>query len=601
MLKKKKNENLNTPHFITLMLHSCDNLFVRSVYIVIKKSLNFSIKSKKLVVHVCAYMTSHAHLIGSLQENKTTRVSKCQIGLPRITMGRQWLVLTKTFRNKVVLSFIFLLNFGCSSIYQLQESNLFLNGNNLIFNKNLNIDFSIAGDYLPVKKNSNKKLNEAIKSINSMSKSINLKKSNLLYMGESDDPNHLMFLFADEKNESSAKDTIHIFNERAIDKKIIYRKALSDKNYFIYMKYSNINSFEALKQDISNISKSIRIHDSLSYHLSTIFSQNQNRNILYQIKLMDEYPYSKNEQNKWLKFQFLTTLYSFDTKSDNYKSNVGLFKNKTSKNILSKKESISKSRLNEIAIANTLNATIEKISYLASKTNVLMLNENHFFPNHRIFGQLLLDSLKSRGYKYLALEAIHDTLINQRKFPIKVSGLYTKEPFFANFIREALRKDFKIIGYDSRGKDRELRQAQNIYEIIKNDKNEKIFVYAGFSHINEKTQRLKRMAEYFKEISSIDPITINQTLFMEDNIDETILLDSTTVKKHFQIDPKVDYFLINSVNTSFNSLYPKDELKKFSVSISKKDLNINFNLVQNKYFFVLKTIDDKIIRMGFLQ
>ena len=61
--------------------------------------------------------------------------------------------------------------------------------------------------------------------------------------------------------------------------------------------------------------------------------------------------------------------------------------------------------------------------------------------------------------------------------------------------------------------ERDSIQAKNIYDVIKNDPSAKIFVYASYGHIAEKSSdsNYVPMAMAFKKISGIDPLTINQT------------------------------------------------------------------------------------------
>jgi hypothetical protein len=59
---------------------------------------------------------------------------------------------------------------------------------------------------------------------------------------------------------------------------------------------------------------------------------------------------------------------------------------------------------------------------------------------------------------------------------------------------------------------REVNQAKNLNNILKNDPKAKILVHAGHGHIWEKGGNIIFMAEYFKILSGIDPITINQSI-----------------------------------------------------------------------------------------
>ncbi|WP_164121924.1 hypothetical protein [Sphingobacterium sp. xlx-130] len=56
----------------------------------------------------------------------------------------------------------------------------------------------------------------------------------------------------------------------------------------------------------------------------------------------------------------------------------------------------------------------------------------------------------------------------------------------------------------------------NLAEVLKTDPKAKILVYAGYDHIHEGTLTdWKKMAQFFKEFTNIDPLTISQTRHVE--------------------------------------------------------------------------------------
>lgn len=175
-----------------------------------------------------------------------------------------------------------------------------------------------------------------------------------------------------------------------------------------------------------------------------------------------------------------------------------------------------------------LTALPEKIS----QHQVVMLNETSFMPAHRAFTISLLDELYKQGFRHLALETIaaSDTaLLNQRKYPIHESGYYQKEPLYGELVRQALKKGFKLLAYQSEStcpaneKDaancnnfRDSVQAQNLTRWVAQNPNKKLFVYTGPSQIFEQSRgKWIRMATYFKRLSGIDPFTINQAYLNE--------------------------------------------------------------------------------------
>jgi hypothetical protein len=80
-------------------------------------------------------------------------------------------------------------------------------------------------------------------------------------------------------------------------------------------------------------------------------------------------------------------------------------------------------------------------------------------------------------------------------------------------IRQALKIGFTVVPYErSRTsiRDRELEQAENIFQIFQKDPEAKVFVHCGYDHLTPRW-----MAGNFKRISGIRPLTINQTQMME--------------------------------------------------------------------------------------
>ncbi|WP_205503590.1 hypothetical protein [Rufibacter psychrotolerans] len=157
----------------------------------------------------------------------------------------------------------------------------------------------------------------------------------------------------------------------------------------------------------------------------------------------------------------------------------------------------------------------------AAKEQFLILNEAHHNPRHRVFTQSLLADLYRQGYRYLALEALDqaDSLINQRGYPILKSGYYTREPQFGNLLREAIRLGYTVFGYDttSNGKAREIAQARHIQRVLQKDPQAKMIIHCGFDHLNEGPSESwgKAMAGRLKELTGIDPFTVDQEAYTE--------------------------------------------------------------------------------------
>ena len=163
---------------------------------------------------------------------------------------------------------------------------------------------------------------------------------------------------------------------------------------------------------------------------------------------------------------------------------------------------------------------IEILDSLAKTNRIIIFNEAHHVPQHRITTLNSLKILYKNGFRYLALEALgNDSSINILKYPLfNKDGFLINEPCYGDLVREALKIGFKVISYDIASKDvktREITEAQNIYnKILKKDSNAKIVIHCGFSHGFDKkiedNPDFSMMGYYLKEISNIDPLFINQ-------------------------------------------------------------------------------------------
>ncbi len=255
--------------------------------------------------------------------------------------------------------------------------------------------------------------------------------------------------------------------------------------------------------------------------------------------------------------QQLNTCYSFLHLQDSIKKIIGINykKNKNKK---------------------TLKITNKNIKKIVKNHRVVMLNEAHHNVNHRLFAETLLEPLYSEGFRLLAVEAYLKTdTINLRKYPISTSGFYLKEPYFANFIRKAIKIGYKIIPYESYNNSneinsREKNQANNLVKQFRNATNSKLFVYAGYDHIikNNGDSKYKWMAEYFKNITKIDPLIINQTKFrFDDKKNKSKIIKSES--------DKYDFFVIHS--NKRKHLQKKLNRKKIKIKLNPSLFNKNNN------------------------
>ena len=460
--------------------------------------------------------------------------------------------------------FLLIAVFSCKPYHPLSRYS-YLNGNTL-YNDSINLKIDFFGD-IKFNQLSRVEIKKRIKGLNLIS------PRKLLLSGTANvSPEYDVLLFYEtlknKTNDSSG--IIEIVHKDTIKNRILYKKNKGSKSIFVFLKTKNNNKkINSIIKDGKSITESISFKtnfEELTY--SKVFeTYKNNTNYLLVREKIKNAPVDNKDKNEWMQFQFLTTINSFIANNKEYDSLINKFQDSRKKYL---------SPILDTLLHNTKlikgDSVIEKIAALSEHTRVIMLNENHWYPKHRMLAIKLLKPLKNAGYTHLALEALYknqDSILNNIRPYVKMnSGFYTRDPIFAHFIREAKLLGFTILGYENFNDDinRELGEAQNLKNILNNNSN-KVFVYAGLSHINEKeTSKGKRMAAYFKELSGIDPLTINQVDVISDTIKDLVLIPSYFFENDTKLNKPIDFFVVNNLKTDIQILYPEKELKKILIN-----------------------------------
>jgi hypothetical protein len=181
---------------------------------------------------------------------------------------------------------------------------------------------------------------------------------------------------------------------------------------------------------------------------------------------------------------------------------------------------IDTTRLDQARVADA----VETIVAAADTARVIFINEAHHVAQTRVLTLALLAPLRAKGFTYLAAETFSpfDSSLNARDYPIRASGYYSNEPLFGEVIREARRLGYTLVPYEAINArsqdDRETGQATNLRDrIFREHPDARVLVHAGYSHINESgvLAGAKPMAVRFRELTGIDPLTIDQTTMLE--------------------------------------------------------------------------------------
>ena len=186
-------------------------------------------------------------------------------------------------------------------------------------------------------------------------------------------------------------------------------------------------------------------------------------------------------------------------------------------------------RRDSVAVLDAGVRAVDAATYIAKRAEterVVMVNEAHHDAATRLLTLRLLPLLYERGYRYLAAETFApeiDSSVAARGYPAAGDGYYSDEPVFGEMIREAVRLGYTLIPYDDAKpevendtldyqKRRDLTEAEHLRDrIFARDSDAKVLVHAGFGHIEEEVgPRFYPMAVYFRELTGIDPLTIDQ-------------------------------------------------------------------------------------------
>ncbi|UGS22588.1 hypothetical protein [Flavobacterium channae] len=478
--------------------------------------------------------------------------------------------------QKLLVITLFLIFIGCSPKISKQfENNQYIRNYSIhVINDSLQIYFKSPAD---ITYTTNKKeLQKIIRNTN-----FRLKDSVLVY-GKTDDPPYEYFV------------TVSKNSKQNYPKNLIVLDTLINNQTIQFVGNSlTKSSNKTLEIDLNTIFKSLEVGKGYKKDISSIMEvvkKYESSNKFYTaLNEINEFP-TYNKQEEWSKLQMALTFSSFLGKNEIYETNLKKLESRSKQN-----DSISAIIREKIA---TNNDVIDTIINEAKKHKIVMINENHFYPNHRTLVSDLLENLKEIGYNYLALEALndkHDSILNSNNsYPTLETGFYTSEQNYANLIRKAKKLGFKFVAYENvdNDKNREIGQAENLYDkTFKINPNCKVIVLAGIDHILEKpTNNGKEwMASIFKTKYNIDPLTISQTHL--GSYRNQIESNYGIINSHFFNNKRltsVDYLVLNNNSNGKIDLFSSSFSYKNN---SESDVQIALfygTEIENKYDYIKK-------------
>lgn len=223
----------------------------------------------------------------------------------------------------------------------------------------------------------------------------------------------------------------------------------------------------------------------------------------------------------------------------------------------------------DLNLASPLDA-VKQLTIKAKTEQIVMINEAHHIAQHRVLTRQLLEGLWRNGYRYFAVEALAEggeDYIHEG-YTTTNSGKYIEEPIYSSLLIAAKRIGFKIISYDygdqSSRKSRELDAADNlITKVFSKDKNAKVLIHCGYSHIKEQDGWL---ADILKKKTGIDPLTVNQTDIIEQMAveDELLIyreiLDATDADKPLILNTSEGLWSAKPTDYDVNIIWPRTKL-----------------------------------------
>lgn len=175
----------------------------------------------------------------------------------------------------------------------------------------------------------------------------------------------------------------------------------------------------------------------------------------------------------------------------------------------------------------TSEVTPALLRQVVRKYRLLILGEEHHFPEHRAFGARILPMLQQAGITHLALETSEQASLDVARQSGRVTpgtDSFSYEPQRAALLRAALAVRLPLIAFDMNLDDvlrmqgnpddaftyRERRMAEHIVEdILQPHPDARVLVWVGYGH-SQKGRAMKMMAQHLWELADEEPFSMYQ-------------------------------------------------------------------------------------------
>lgn len=201
---------------------------------------------------------------------------------------------------------------------------------------------------------------------------------------------------------------------------------------------------------------------------------------------------------------------------------------------------------------------LEKLVDLQGDQNVVIINEHHAMPAHRIFIRDLVVRLHAEGFTHYAAETLTPESLSRTGYPVTSDGWYTSEPMMARLIKTVRDLGYVQVAYEQTDEQRappdadiqtriaarENAQVANLTAaVFDKDPETKIIVHVGHSHAAEEPIfGTEWMAARLKKATGIDPLTIS--LLACQSPSKKPVLSTTAINAEGDIEPRFTDYLV---------------------------------------------------------
>lgn len=172
---------------------------------------------------------------------------------------------------------------------------------------------------------------------------------------------------------------------------------------------------------------------------------------------------------------------------------------------------------------------IRSLTESAKNTSIVIINESHAEPRHRVFIRDLAIALRKIGYTHYAAETLSETApgrVSGRT--VESDGYYTHDPVYARVLADIRDMGYLPVAYEMRPEQRppedanvaqqisarEQAQVENLLSaVLLAAPNTRLLIHVGHTHVAERPAMDDAlwMAARLKKTTGIDPLTISLT------------------------------------------------------------------------------------------